>query len=78
MGGWGGAHNVCCHALPPPPPPSTRCPPPLAQRGLRTYEQDWLYNELQGVSLLTQNITAARTWLLQMNAGAEEAGTTIQ
>lgn len=46
--------------------------------GLTTYEQDWLYNELEGVDLLTANVSAARNWLLQMNAGAEFAGTTIQ
>lgn len=40
--------------------------------------QDWLFNELEGVSLLTTNATAARTWLMQMQAGAALAGTTIQ
>ena len=50
----------------------------VTEWGLTTYEQDWLYNEFQGVDLLLLNATAARTWLLQMNAGAEYAGVAIQ
>jgi hypothetical protein len=42
------------------------------------YEQDWLFNELEGVPLLTQNATAGRDWLMQMGRAAEKAGITIQ
>jgi hypothetical protein len=47
-------------------------------RGLTTYEQDWLFNEFVQVFLLTSDARAARTWLLQMNAGAQAAGVYIQ
>lgn len=33
---------------------------------------------LEGVDLLTTNVTAARTWLLQLDAGAARAGVTTQ
>eukprot|EP01043_Picozoa_sp_COSAG02_P034501 COSAG02_NODE_2416_length_8909_cov_10.038252_5_plen_183_part_00 len=46
--------------------------------GLAVYEQDWLFNEFEGVPLLTQNATAGRNWLLQMGKAAETAGITIQ
>eukprot|EP01060_Flectonema_neradi_P036317 TRINITY_DN694_c0_g1_i1.p1 TRINITY_DN694_c0_g1~~TRINITY_DN694_c0_g1_i1.p1 ORF type:complete len:723 (+),score=190.92 TRINITY_DN694_c0_g1_i1:41-2209(+) len=46
--------------------------------GLYTYEQDWLYNEFNGVPLLTKNATMARTWLMQMGAAAEKHNLTIQ
>ena len=46
--------------------------------GLTVYEQDWLFNEFEGVPLLTQNATAGRNWLLQMGRAAETAGVTIQ
>ena len=40
--------------------------------------QDWLYNEFNDVPLLTQNISMARTWLLQMGSAAEKNNLTIQ
>ena len=41
-------------------------------------EQDWLYNELGGVAELLTDVTLGRQWLLQMGAGAETAGVSIQ
>jgi hypothetical protein len=46
--------------------------------GLTTYEQDWLFNEFEGVDALLTNISLARTWLLEMGLGAQAAGVTIQ
>jgi hypothetical protein len=46
--------------------------------GLAVYEQDWLFNEFEGVPLLTTNATAGRSWLNQMGAAAAKAGVTIQ
>ena len=46
--------------------------------GLAVYEQDWLYNEFNGVPLLTENATMARDWLLQMGRAAERNNLTIQ
>lgn len=43
-----------------------------------TYEQDWLYSLSEGVDLLYTNVTAGRHWLLQMGAGAETAGVSVQ
>jgi hypothetical protein len=41
--------------------------------------QDWLFNEFaQYVGAMTQNVTLARQWLLQMGAGAARNGLTIQ
>jgi hypothetical protein len=37
-----------------------------------------VYNELEGVEALLKNVTLGRQWLLQMGAGAEAAGVTIQ
>ena len=37
-----------------------------------------LFNLLEGVDLLTTDVTAGRTWLLQMNAGALQSGVPIQ
>ena len=37
-----------------------------------------MYNELEGVEALLTNVTLGRQWLLQMGAGAEVAGVTIQ
>ena len=50
----------------------------VAEWGLTTYEQDWLHNEFEGVSALLLNATLGRTWLLQMGAGAANAGVTVQ
>eukprot|EP00937_MAST-01D_sp_MAST-1D-sp2_P006546 g6546.t1 len=46
--------------------------------GLVNYEQDWLHNELEGVTRATTDVALARTWLLQMGAGAEKNGLTVQ
>ena len=46
--------------------------------GLAVYEQDWLYNEFNGVPMLTRNATMARTWLMQMGEAAQKNGLTIQ
>ena len=49
-----------------------------AEWGLTVLEQDWLHNELEGVTALLTNATLGRTWLLQMGAGAEAAGVAVQ
>ena len=46
--------------------------------GLAVYEQDWLYNEFNGVPMLTENATMARTWLMQMGEAASKNDITIQ
>jgi hypothetical protein len=46
--------------------------------GLTVYEQDWLYNELEGVSAALENVTVAKRWLTQMATAAEEHGIFIQ
>eukprot|EP00755_Sulcionema_specki_P005652 Sspe_Gene.33353::Locus_16286_Transcript_1_1_Confidence_1.000_Length_2525::g.33353::m.33353 len=46
--------------------------------GLSTYEQDWLYNEFNGVPLLQRDPTWARRWLMQMGSAAQKHGLTIQ
>jgi hypothetical protein len=46
--------------------------------GLTVYEQDWLYNELEGVTVALQNVTVAKRWLTQMATAAEEHGIFIQ
>ena len=52
----------------------------VAEWGLTTYEQDWLHNEFEGVSVLLTNLTngGGREWLLQMGQGAAAAGVTVQ
>eukprot|EP00759_Apiculatamorpha_spiralis_P015750 PhF_6_TR22322/c0_g1_i1/m.31596 len=46
--------------------------------GMIVYEQDWLYNELQGVSALLTNQGLSEQWLSQMATGAANNGVTIQ
>lgn len=46
--------------------------------GLRTYEQDWLYNQFRAFNYTLQTIGNARTWLLQMGHAAQNAGLNIQ
>lgn len=46
--------------------------------GLRTYEQDWLYNEFSEMNCTLESATLARQWLLQMGNAAEKNGLTIQ
>jgi len=50
----------------------------VTQWGLSTYEQDWLYNELEGTEALLTNVTLAGAWLRQMGEGAESAGVSMQ
>ena len=45
---------------------------------LSVYEQDWLYNEWQGVAEARASPTLSRQWLMQMGAGAAKVNTTIQ
>ena len=46
--------------------------------GLAVYEQDWQDRQTVDMTVTHTNFTAARTWLTQMGAGAEEAGVTLQ
>lgn len=46
--------------------------------GLAVYEQDWLYNEFNGLNATRQNLTLARDWLVQMGRGAAAANATVQ
>ncbi|KAJ9459555.1 hypothetical protein DIPPA_32060 [Diplonema papillatum] len=46
--------------------------------GLKTYEQDWLYNEYNSVPLLHESPTQARTWLMQMGEAAYKHDINIQ
>ena len=41
------------------------------QWGLIMYEQDWLNVQTEYTEVFAKNVTAARDWLLQMGAGAE-------
>jgi hypothetical protein len=50
----------------------------VTEWGLTTYEQDWLYNELEGTEALLTNVTLGRQWLVDMGAGAEAAGVSMQ
>jgi len=46
--------------------------------GLKTYEQDWLYNEFSEMNCTTSSATLARQWLMQMGTAAQRNGVTIQ
>ena len=46
--------------------------------GLLTYEQDWLHNEFEDMAITLSDPTVGRQWLLQMGAGADAAGVSIQ
>ena len=46
--------------------------------GLRVYEQDWLDDEFDHFSPLTQSATLGTQWLAQMAEGASKSGLTIQ
>ena len=46
--------------------------------GLAVYEQDWLYNEFEGLNATQQNVTLGRDWLMQMGAGAAKVNVTVQ
>ena len=48
------------------------------QWGLTVYEQDWMYNELNHVSGLTQSATLGQQWLNQMATAADKNDLTIQ
>jgi hypothetical protein len=45
---------------------------------LAVYEQDWLYNEWQGLAGVRASPTLARQWLMQMGTGAAKQNTTVQ
>ena len=45
---------------------------------LAVYEQDWLYNEWQGLAAVRASPTLARQWLMQMGKGAAKQNATIQ
>jgi hypothetical protein len=45
---------------------------------LSVYEQDWLYNEWQGIGDLRASPTLARDWLVQMGTGATKSNVTVQ
>ena len=45
---------------------------------LAVYEQDWLYNEWQGIAGVRASPTLARQWLMQMGQGAAKQNTTVQ
>jgi len=42
------------------------------------YEQDWLYNEWEGVEAARSSPTLGRQWLMQMGAGAAKAAVGVQ
>ena len=46
--------------------------------GLVVYEQDWLYNELEGVEALLHTQGLSRTWLMQMGRGAAKSNVAVQ
>lgn len=46
--------------------------------GLRTYEQDWLYNEFSEMNCTTSSATLGRQWLMQMGTAASRNSLTVQ
>ena len=42
------------------------------------YEQDWMYNEWQGLNATRASPTLSREWLVQMGKGAEKQGVAVQ
>ena len=48
------------------------------QWDLKVYEQDWLYNEFEGLNETLQDAALGRTWLLQMGSAATKYNVTIQ
>ena len=46
--------------------------------GLAVYEQDWLFNEVEGLAALTEDVYLGRKWLLDMGRGAAAHGIHIQ
>eukprot|EP01060_Flectonema_neradi_P010608 TRINITY_DN17704_c0_g1_i1.p1 TRINITY_DN17704_c0_g1~~TRINITY_DN17704_c0_g1_i1.p1 ORF type:complete len:749 (+),score=118.91 TRINITY_DN17704_c0_g1_i1:117-2363(+) len=46
--------------------------------GLRTYEQDWLFNEFRNVPLIYETTTWGRKWLMQMGEAASKHNINIQ
>ena len=45
---------------------------------LVVYEQDWMYNEWQGLNVTQQSPTMGRDWLMQMGAGAAKSNVSVQ
>lgn len=46
--------------------------------GITVYEQDWMYNEWQGLNATLKSATLGDTWLTQMGNGANKSGVAIQ
>eukprot|EP01012_Entosiphon_sulcatum_P028632 TRINITY_DN3468_c0_g1_i1.p1 TRINITY_DN3468_c0_g1~~TRINITY_DN3468_c0_g1_i1.p1 ORF type:complete len:750 (+),score=126.46 TRINITY_DN3468_c0_g1_i1:23-2251(+) len=46
--------------------------------GLAVYEQDWLYNEIEGLNHLLESATLGRDWLMQMGTAAAKYNVAIQ
>eukprot|EP00051_Salpingoeca_urceolata_P021745 m.344479 g.344479 ORF g.344479 m.344479 type:complete len:749 (-) comp19854_c2_seq17:290-2536(-) len=46
--------------------------------GMFMYEQDWLDDEFDGLEHFATSATLGRQWMMQMDAGAQHAGVTIQ
>ena len=45
---------------------------------MSVYEQDWMYNEWQGLAAVRSSATLARRWLIQMGRGAAKQNVTVQ
>jgi hypothetical protein len=45
---------------------------------LVVYEQDWMYNEWQGLNVTQHSPTMSRDWLMQMGEGAAKSNVSIQ
>jgi hypothetical protein len=48
------------------------------EQGLVLYEQDWMYNEWQGLNATLQSPTLGDQWLTQMSVGAEKSNVGVQ
>ena len=46
--------------------------------GMIVYEQDWMYNEVEGLNATRESPTLAGTWLTQMATAAAKVGATVQ
>ena len=46
--------------------------------GLKTYEQDWMFNEFRNVPFIYETTHWGRTWLMQMGAAAQKHDVNIQ
>jgi hypothetical protein len=48
------------------------------QWGMTVYEQDWLYNEAEGLNATRESATLTEMWLTQMATAAEKLGVNVQ